>query len=86
MYARVVVDFFSFFIFSFFIRGGMGEILFFFFFFLFLLGVWLPFGSRLLGVWLPFGCRLVHVGLPFGTKKSVPYSRTERPKQSSNLK
>ena len=54
-----------------------------------LVGVWLPFGWRLVGVWLVFGWCLVDVWLVFGWclvhKKGVPYSRTERPKQSSNL-
>jgi len=36
------------------------------------------FAIRLVGVWLVFGWCLVH-------KKGVPYSRTERLKQSSNL-
>ena len=51
-----------------------------------LVGVWLAFATRLVGVWLAFAWRLLGVWLNFGTQKSVPYSRTERPKQSSNLK
>ena len=43
------------------------------------------FATLLLPFCHPFGSRLVHVWLNFGTQKGVPYSRTERSKQSSNL-
>ena len=43
------------------------------------------FATLLLPFWFTFGSRLVHVWLNFATKKSVPHSRTERSKQSSNL-